>query len=117
LAKNTGKRVYKAIVNPAPLFSTLHKAGILQDAHMPRDGCGGEPEHLGDLTDAEFIVFQQGADHPHPVAVSQGLGDVQCFFHLALFGLYNSLIDEIYFADLDAPVNIYFETEMTGGQG
>lgn len=75
---------------------------------MPRNGGGCEPEHLGDLAHAEFIIFDQGANHPHPIAVSQGLGDIQCFFHLAPFGLHNSLIDEIEYNDTDDPVNIYF---------
>lgn len=81
---------------------------------MPRYGGGGEPEHLGDLAHAELIILQQGADHPHPIAVSQGLGDIQCFFHLDPFELHNSLINEIEYNDIDVPVNIYLETEMIG---
>ncbi len=82
---------------------------------MPRDGSGGESEHLGDLAHAELIILQQGADHPHPIAVSQRFGDIQCFFHLGTIKLYNSLIDETKYIDIVCPVNIYFETEITGG--
>ena len=79
---------------------------------MSRDGCGCELEHFGNLTHAELIVFQQRANHPHPIAVSQGFGDIQCFFHVGPFRLYNSLIDEMQYIGIDVPVNMYFDIHM-----
>jgi hypothetical protein len=49
---------------------------------MPRDGRGCEPEHFGDLTYTEFIVFHQSGNHPQPITVSQGFCRIKRSFHL-----------------------------------
>jgi hypothetical protein len=82
---------------------------------MSRDGCGGELEHFGNLPHAELIVFQQRANHPHPIAVSQGFGDFQCFFHVSPFRLYNSLIDEMQYIGIYVLVNMYFDIHLDRG--